>query len=128
MIAGSENTFTGGKLPSYRSASTRQLFAEGPCANEEVPMSLVTAFGLPWISRLFGFAGYVVPCPGRDLHDSAPQRIRQPHARKELPPVVEHADNIAIADASLLGIERIHPHWLAAMDLRLLTRTCLKIA
>jgi len=63
----------------------------------------------------------VVPRPRRDLHDSAPQRSRQSHARKERPPVVEDADDIAIADATLLGIERIHSHWLAAMDLRLLT-------
>lgn len=44
---GGEVTVSGGGVPLYRSTSTRQLLADGPWVKEEVPISLVTALGLP---------------------------------------------------------------------------------
>ena len=57
MISGGSNAVTGGMAPTNFSTSTKQVWAIGPCARLEVPLSIVSKFGFPCLHILPGFPG-----------------------------------------------------------------------
>ena len=59
----------------------------------------------------------IIPGAGREHDDARPNPVRDHGARKRRAPVVEHADDVAIGNASSLGVARVDADRLAAVDL-----------
>ena len=54
---------------------------------------------------------------GRKLHDAGTDLIGDMNARKTRTAIVEHARDVAVAQVARLGVSRIDPERLAAVDL-----------